>query len=273
MTRRRPVASRLVRLVSRPAPQLPPDHDDRYFQRGFASTGSYLDRFGGRLDFAGKAVLDVGCGYGTTCFAVAERGAARVVGIDVSPQFVDFARAKLRDEYPHLADRMEFRLVEQSGDPAGERFDVVLSKDSFEHIEDPESYLGTMKGYLKPGGELAIGFSPLWKSPYGAHIKDQTRLPWVHLLLPEEAVLGERERLGYPDSGGRYEDVAGGLNRMTLGRFLSITDDPELTPVYLATNVTNSRLGKVLAALTRVPGAREYCTFNVYGLWRLAPTP
>jgi hypothetical protein len=57
---------------------------------------------------------------------------------------------------------------------------------------------------------------------------------------------------------------------MTLGRFLSITDDPELTPLYVATNVTNSRLGKVLAALTRVPGAREYCTFNVYGLWRLA---
>ncbi len=263
---------RLARLVSKPAPQLAPDHDDRYFEKGFESTRRYLSRFDGNLDFAGKEVLDVGCGYGTTCFALAEGGAARVVGIDVSEYFIDFARAKLRDAYPQLAERMEFRHVTQAGDPTGDKFDRVISKDSFEHIADPESYLGTMKGYLKPGGLLGIGFSPLWNSPYGAHIKDQTRLPWVHKLLPERAVLEERAALGYPDGGGRYEDVAGGLNRMTLKRFLTITSDPQLEQVYLATNATQNRLGKVLRAASRVPGAREFCTFNVYGVWRLLPT-
>jgi SAM-dependent methyltransferase len=272
MSSRRPVGSRLVRLVSKPAPVLAPDHDDRYFAKGFASTASYIDRFGGHLDFEGKSVLDVGCGYGTTCVAIAERGAARVVGIDVSERFVRFAGEKLRRDYPHLADKVEFRVVAPTGDPDPERFDLVVSKDSFEHIADPEGYLSAMKGYLKPGGELAIGLSPLWKSPYGAHIKDQTRLPWIHLLLPDGAVLAERRRLGFPDAEGGWDTVAGGLNKMTIGRFESITDDPELEAIHLATNAHGRRLGRLFTVLARVPGIREYFTFNVYGLWRFVPT-
>jgi len=248
-----------------------PDHDDRYFADGFADADRYLDRFDGSLDFAGKSILDVGCGYGSLCLRAVERGARRAVGIDMEPKFTAFAQDKLASEYAHMADRVEFHLVDPSGWDSDERFDIVLSKDSFEHIADPESYVEDMKRHLEPGGLLAIGFGPLWRSPYGAHQRWMTALPWAHLLFPERVVMAEWRRLGFPDGAERYEEISGGLNKMTLSRFLSITDDPELQPLFRQVNQTTSRAGKVLETVRRLPGVGELCAFNVYAVWRYAP--
>jgi len=51
-----------------------------------------------------------------------------------------------------------------------------------------------MKQYLKQDGLLVIGFSPLWKAPYGGHIRFMTKLPWAHLIFPEEVIMAERRR-------------------------------------------------------------------------------
>src|SRR6266571_204025 len=56
---------------------------------------------------AGKSVLDVGCGSGRYCLAYAERGAARVVGVDFAPAMIDLANDHARRL--GLADRCEFR--------------------------------------------------------------------------------------------------------------------------------------------------------------------
>jgi len=81
----------------------------------------------------------------------------------------------------------------------------------------------------------------------------------------------ERSRLGFPDDARALDEIAGGLNRMTLERFERIIDDPELEIVFFATNQTSARSGRALAALARLPGGRELCTFNVYALCRCRP--
>lgn len=43
-------------------------------------------------DFAGKRVLDLGCGYGWHCMYAAEQGASSVVGIDLSERMLSVAR-------------------------------------------------------------------------------------------------------------------------------------------------------------------------------------
>lgn len=45
-------------------------------------------------DFAGKRVLDLGCGYGWHCMYAAEQGASSVVGIDLSERMLSVAREK-----------------------------------------------------------------------------------------------------------------------------------------------------------------------------------
>jgi toxoflavin synthase len=50
--------------------------------------------FGLLPDLAGKAVIDIACGEGYYTRRLRERGAARVVGVDLSPRMIDLARAQ-----------------------------------------------------------------------------------------------------------------------------------------------------------------------------------
>ncbi len=52
----------------------------------------------------------------------------------------------------------------------GRCFDLVFSKDSFEHFAEPERIVAAMIDALAPGGQLVIGFGLLWKGPTGGHI-------------------------------------------------------------------------------------------------------
>ena len=76
---------------------------------------------------------------------------------------------------------------------------------------------------LAPGGRLLISFGPPWKNPFGCHTRYFCRWPWIHLLFAEETILAVRAL--YRDDGARrFEDVEGGLNRMTLARFQQLVD-------------------------------------------------
>jgi 2-polyprenyl-3-methyl-5-hydroxy-6-metoxy-1,4-benzoquinol methylase len=72
--------------------------------------------------FAGKRVLEIGCGDGRLTWRYAEQ-AARVVAID--PDADDIASA-LEDRPPGLRERVEFQAVGLEAFDARERFDVAI---------------------------------------------------------------------------------------------------------------------------------------------------
>jgi SAM-dependent methyltransferase len=228
------------------------------------STRRYLSRFGGALDVAGKSVLDVGCGSGQLCFELARRGASRVVGTDLD---IEVARASLEQQAGAAAT---VELVQTDGslrELGGERFDLVFSKDSFEHFEDPERVLASMIDVLAPGGQLVIGFGPLWKAPKGGHIDFMTKLPWAHLIFPESVIMAERRRFRPNEDAQRFADIRGGLNKMTLARFEAIMAATGLHRRYFATNVSDSPIVRIMAVLQRIRPLREFFTNNVYSIW------
>ena len=51
-----------------------------------------------------------------------------------------------------------------------------------------------------------------------------TRVPWVHLLFPESVVMRVRSRFR-ADGARKYEEVEGGLNRMSVRRFLRVMSE------------------------------------------------
>jgi 2-polyprenyl-3-methyl-5-hydroxy-6-metoxy-1,4-benzoquinol methylase len=125
----------------------------------------FFARFEGLLDVNGKSVLDVGAGRGEVIIEAARRGAERVVGIDID---VPQQALTMIAEDPLTAGRVG--LLETDGslrELGSETFDIVLSKDSFEHFVDPESFIFALAGHVKAGGELVIAFGPPWKSPMG----------------------------------------------------------------------------------------------------------
>lgn len=204
---------------------------------------------------AGKRVLDFGCGSGHQTVALAKAGAASVTGVDIIPGLIADARRLAREQGVEATTR----FVDASSTPLGddEKFDVIVSQDSMEHFLDAEAVLREWRRLLRPDGAVLVTFGPPWLAPYGAHMHFFTRLPWVHLLFPERTVLTARSRFR-DDGAHRYEDVEGGLGKLTIFRFNRLvrvtgfqSETVLLTPV------------KGMRPLTKLPLVREFFTNNV----------
>jgi SAM-dependent methyltransferase len=161
-----------------------------------------------------RDVVDFGCGKGYQSVALALRGARSVLGIDISASALDQAN-RLATQHG-VQERLRF--VQQAEKSHYGQFDVVISQNSMEHFADPDDILNQMSLLLRKGGTMLISFSPPWYSAYGSHMHFFTRVPWVHLLFSERTVMNVRARYR-SDGAKRYEEVEGGLNRMSLHKF------------------------------------------------------
>lgn len=101
----------------------------------------------------GDWVLDVACGTGNAALIAAGRGAS-VVGVDLSRQLVDMARA--RAARARAADATF--LVGDAGDLPVEAgaFDAAVSVFGVIFAPDPAAAVGQMLAALRPGGALVI---------------------------------------------------------------------------------------------------------------------
>ncbi len=142
---------------------------------------------------AGDRVLDVGSGFGRHVYECARRG-ARVVALDYAADEVVQTRdtlAAMVEEGQISADRLVGVL---RGDalrlPFGDAtFDVVITSEVLEHVQDDVAAIAEMVRVLKPGGRFAATV-PAWfpetvnwklsdeyhapKSP-GGHVRIYTR--------------------------------------------------------------------------------------------------
>lgn len=169
---------------------------------------SKLELLGTPLDLDGKTVIDFGCGEGHECVELARRGARKVIGVDIRPEFLDRARDLAWQN--GVADVCEFAQRPQ------DKADMVISLDAFEHFENPAEILALMQELLKPEGSIRVSFGPTWYHPLGGHLFSV--FPWAHLLLSERALIRWRSDFK-TDGATRFSEVAGGLNQMTIARF------------------------------------------------------
>lgn len=107
-------------------------------------------------------VLDVACGTGDLSLAFARRGAARVVGLDFTPQMLDIARQKLsRSKAARGATigpaSVEFIEGDAMALPFGDStFDVVSIAFGIRNVTDTARALREFRRVLRPGGRLII---------------------------------------------------------------------------------------------------------------------
>ena len=134
-----------------------------YDDPGFFAGYSRLERFGtgwtramehaellGLLPEAnGRRILDLGCGAGQLAHHLAARGAAEVVGVDVSERMLALARS----DFAHPGVTYERAAIEDVTFPEA-RFELVVSVRAFHYVDDYLGLLQRIARWLTPGGVL-----------------------------------------------------------------------------------------------------------------------
>ena len=109
---------------------------------------------------AEKSLLDVGCGGGILCEAMAQRG-AQVTGIDMGETPLQIARLHSLDS----GVTVDYQQItaEQLAEQTPESYDVVTCMEMLEHVPDPSSIIKACMRLVKPGGD--VYFSTINRNP------------------------------------------------------------------------------------------------------------
>lgn len=102
-------------------------------------------------DLAGKTVLNLGCGFGENCIRYVDKGAKRVVGVDISEKMLAVAES----ENSHKSIKYLKMPMEDIGE-LRERFDVVVSSLAIQYVEDYQGLVNNIYNLLNDGGVLVF---------------------------------------------------------------------------------------------------------------------
>jgi cyclopropane-fatty-acyl-phospholipid synthase len=143
----------------------------------------------------GMRVLDIGCGWGGLARYAAERHGARVVGITVSREQAELARARCRD-LP-----VEIRL--QDYRDLDERFDRIVSVGMIEHVgfKNYRRYMSVAARSLAPDGLFLL-------HTIGSNRSARFTDPWTDKYIFPDSMLPSLHQLtGAAEGSFRVEDV------------------------------------------------------------------
>jgi len=129
---------------------------------------------------SGKRLLDLGCGTGIAMTELESAGYS-VVGLDYSAEALRFSRSRNTGAELLQGDAARLPFADAS-------FDVVVSLDVMEHVEDDVAMAAEIRRVLKPGGSAVINVPAhpfLWSDHDVAlhHFRRYTRAGLRQLLL------------------------------------------------------------------------------------------
>jgi len=122
--------------------------DSRYKLEPFIAEYAQFDKW------AGKNILEVGCGVGTDLLQFARAG-AHVLGVDLSPKSAFLAKSRL-----HVYNCQGDTLVADAENLAlkSDKFELTYSWGVIHHTPNPERAIREIYRVTKSGGEICIMF-------------------------------------------------------------------------------------------------------------------
>lgn len=107
----------------------------------------------------GKRVLDAACGEGYGSRLLANWGASEVVGVDISAEAIASAQQHFASDNVKFIQN-DAETLPRHFEPHS--FDLIVSFETIEHVQDPELFLRNIRSLMKPGGVVAISCPNDW---------------------------------------------------------------------------------------------------------------
>jgi SAM-dependent methyltransferase len=131
-------------------------YDDIVYFNDPAYIRATIERNLASADYAGKDVLDLGCGAGEVAAFLAENGARTVHAVDIGAGNI----AHGRHAYGHLEQLSFERADLDTASVPPDRYDLIWSDTVIELLSRPiEPFLADLHRALRPGGTLYISLT------------------------------------------------------------------------------------------------------------------
>lgn len=222
----------------------------------------------------GINVLEIGCGEGGVLVPFAEAG-CNCVGVDLNPLRIDLAKGFMKDYIEK--GQAEFLYKNVYDDDFLSRFknhfDVIVLKDTIEHIPNQELFIPYLKNLMKRDGIVFFGFPP-WYMPFGGHqqIADKkiSMLPYYH-ILPKSIYKGILKAFGESkDTMRELMEIYD--TRISIERFEKIVRNSGMSiknkQHYLLNPIYKYKFGweaiKQSKVISGIPFVRNFLTTCVY---------
>lgn len=154
---------------------------DKYSQmdrsvKGLAGAGEWHELKKALPDFAGKSVLDLGCGFGWHCRYAAENGAKSVTGVDISQKMLE--KAEEINGLPII--KYICTPIEDFAYPQ-DVFNIVISSLAIHYLADFAALTKKIRRTLSTGGAFVFSVEHPTFTAYGPqkwHCENGKRLHW-----------------------------------------------------------------------------------------------
>lgn len=111
----------------------------------------------------GRTFLDVGCGNALYSLELARKGAAKVVGIDISEVMIELCKKSCEDQ--NLNDRCTFFQTDLLDYKPESKFDVSFGIGLFDYISNPLPVLKRMREVSTDKAIMAFPRLWTWRAP------------------------------------------------------------------------------------------------------------
>lgn len=222
-------------------------------------------------------ILEVGCGFGGNLRPFLDLK-CQVTGVDILEESIERAKIEL-----NIKDRNNLELIASDIydiDTFHQQFDVIIMKDTLEHIPNQERFISLLETFLKPNGVIFQGFPP-WHNPFGGHqqmckSKFLSKLPWFH-ISPRFMYKGILKTFGESSSKIQHllEDVYD--TRISIQQFKKMVKQNNLKIVSEELYFINPNYEikfklkpKKLLSILSIPYVRDFYTTTAYYILKKA---
>lgn len=235
--------------------------DIDYYNYGSVENEKFWRRLGGMPELKEKKILDFGCGHGALAIELARSGAKYVLGIDLEEKLLKFANENLSLNNSTYREKVNFKNINILENDIKQKFDLIVTKDTFEHSPNLPKILEKMYDLLDKGGKVYVGFGPLYNFYNGDHGRTNLPFPWLHLFFSENFIINRHNKKNNFKIN-KIQDL--GLSKYSLKEYENFFENSKFKIIYYKTNLSDHPISPVFNLLSKIKFLKEYFTYNIY---------